>query len=300
MTVIRKRALFLGLVALTGLAGCGQVHEANPAPITSTVDLVTFSGNWPATQQILDNAVRVLDRKCMATHGFGYPDTPLAKTMAPEDEAAVIDLPDRRQHGYQIVATSAPTLPAEAVNPYLTSLSPANQQRYRAALFGPPGTDVTPGIAGGYVVKGQGCEADSRRALAGSVQQWARITYIPQQLNDHLVEQVTTQPRYIAAMTAWQACMATRGYSYPTPQHARSALQSEYLKAGPTQQFRERETAVAVADGECAGAVHLPLVSLAVRRDLVQSLPAPDRATLADLASIRDTAVARAVSALDD
>jgi hypothetical protein len=224
----------------------------------------------------------------MARQGFGYPTSPPPALTNPDDEAAVIDLPDRKRNGYGLTAAAAP----EAGNPYFDPLSPAAQQRYELVLLGPASATVDVGIALGYRVRTQGGEAGSRRALTGDVVTWARIDYFPQAVNNTLADRMTARPEYRAALSRWGSCMAARGYRYTTPDDARTALAADYRAHGDTVALHRRE--VAVADGECAGAVHLPLTAIRVKRALVASLPVADRATLARLALARTAAIARA------
>jgi hypothetical protein len=257
------------------------------------VDLATFSGLWPANQRILLTAVRVLDAKCMARQGFGYPTSPTPLTN-PEDEAAVIDLAGRERKGYGLTTDAA----AQPSNPYFDSLSPAVKQRYELALLGPASATTEVGIAGSIRVRTQGCEAGSRRELAGDVVTWARIDYIPQSLNNTLVGRMTSTQEYRAALSAWRSCMAAHGYPYATPEDARKALAAEYSAQGNTPTLRQREIVVAVVDGKCAAAVHFPSAAARSKRALVASLPAADRASLEQLAKARGQAIAKARAVL--
>ncbi|TCO60832.1 hypothetical protein [Actinocrispum wychmicini] len=271
------------VILLAGLTGCATARPAGPPAFTgeldaTAVDLATPSGTWRSTQVVLDNAIAHLDRHCMAARGFDYPVRTTPLPPSPEDETAIIDLPGRRTRGYRPEPSTPDTSPG------------SRPPGYQAALFGPPGTDVPTGIAGGYTVKGQGCEADSRRALVGDVVLWARLTYVPEQVNDRLTAQATSAPGYLSAMAGWRECVAARGFPFQTPDDARHSFGQETGTAAVSQ----REISVAVADGECAMREHLPLVALRAERDLVASLPDADRKLLYELAAYRAAAVERA------
>jgi hypothetical protein len=264
----------------------------------SLADFATRSGRWPATQELLETAFHRLNRRCLTAEGFDPPVTPPPRYPVPEDEAAAIGLSERRTAGYGLDADgSTGTAGNGATDPYAERLSPSEQRRYRAALFGPSDQGVRVSLGGGpYVVQpAQGCVAASRRALAGDLAVWARLSYLPQILDDRLAQRALTAPGYLAALADWRACMAGRGHPYRTPEDARSAMKDEHRadrgRTGPSR----REIVVAVADGECATQVHLPAAELAARRELVAALPAAERADLTELLTRRSAAVSRAV-----
>ncbi|MFJ8793492.1 hypothetical protein [Streptomyces sp. NPDC102462] len=297
----------LTLILALGLAGCVSAQPARhpdgtaPAsPRVSVTDLATRSGAWPASQHLLETAVSRLVRRCLDAHGFDVPDGDPPPLPAPEDEAAAIDLPGRRDHGYGLGADRDGSPPRQAQERYYERLPSREQQRYDIALFGQKADRVTLGVGGRQTVgmPGKGCEADGRRAVAGSLALWARIVYIPDQYDNRLAEQVAQAPTYRAALAAWRRCMASRGYRYDTPSAAQSALQEQYQRNGATAAVRRQEKAVAVADGECAAQVHLPSTALAARRTSVASLSTADHRSLEDLASHRAAAVRRAAAVL--
>jgi hypothetical protein len=299
-TTTPRVARCLILVLALGLAGCASVRPAShrsDAP-GAVIDLATRSGSWPSSQHVLDSAVDHLVHRCLAAHGFDDPDVDQAPPPSPEDEAAAIDLPARREHGYGIVSgTSDGQAP---VDPYNQRLSPQDQTRYNTVLFGPSGSRINVDVGGGQTVTspGQGCEADARRQVAGNLGLWARLFYAPGQYDNRLSEQASTAPRYLTAVGAWHSCMTARGYPYPTPDAAQKAMRDRHRQVGATAEFRTQEIAVAVADGECAGQAHLPSTALAVRRHLVGTLPEADLRALADLVAHRDAALRRATALL--
>jgi hypothetical protein len=239
-----------------------------------------------------------LAHRCLAAHGFNDPDIAQPPPPSPEDEAAAIDMPTRKQHGYGIVPDGDDSQAQQPADPYYARLSPQDQKRYDTVLFGPPGARVELDIGGGQPIStpSQGCEADARRGIAGDLVAWVRIFYDPDYYDNRLSEQASTAPRYLAALAAWHSCMAARGYAYQTPDAARDAMHDRYRRVGATAEFRQQEITVAVADGECASQVHLPSTALAVRRSLVSTLPEADRRALADVATHRAAAVRRAAA----
>jgi len=297
------------MAAVLGLAGCVSARPAahpsgtSPAPPgTEVVDLATRSGAWPASQHLFDAAVSRLAHRCLAAHGFNDPDVAQPPLPSPQDEAAAIDMPARRRHGYGLIPDSSGSSSAPPQDPYYAQLSPQDKQRFDTALFGPATDTVSVDVGGGQTVgtRGQGCEADARRTIAGDLAVWARIFYAPDQYANRLSEQASQSPAYLGAVALWRSCMADRGYRYQTPDGAYNAMRDLYRQAGATPRFRQEQiaVAVAVADGECAGHAHLPSTALAVQRSLVAALPAADRAALAQLVSRRDQAVRRAAAVM--
>ncbi|WDZ87833.1 hypothetical protein [Micromonospora cathayae] len=302
-------------VVVAGLVGCASAQQTGPvgvpsasagSPAVSVVDLATRSGSWPATQDTLEAAVEAATRKCLAAQGFTPPPAPPPAQPVPEDEAASIKLADRRANGYGLApdlsdAGDAPSTLAPS-DPYHDRLSATDQRRYRAALFGSStlGVRVDLGAGRHVVVPKQGCLAESRRALAGDVTTWARLTYLPQTVDDRLADRASTAPGYLAVLAEWRTCMAGRGHPHPTPRAARDAIRAAYdtVRAGDRAELRRREIAVAVADGECATRVHLPAAELTARRGLVATLPPEERRTLTALVARRDVAIVRARAVL--
>ena len=264
------------------------------APSAAVVDLATLSGGWPRAQSLLLTATDRLDTQCLRAAGFPVPELPPEQLSAPEDTAATVDLPGRRRYGYGI-ATPYPQSPPPAAQTYAQTLSGSRATAFAAAQFGAGRPETTVGLLGVATVSvpTQGCVARSRSRLAGSVTAWARLYYIPQQVETALDGQARTDPRYLAAQSAWSRCMAARGRSYPGPDAAVQALTARYRAGGGTAAFRREEVAVAVADGQCAASVRLPQTRLAVDRALVPRLPSAELAVLASLAADQAGAVAR-------
>ncbi|MBW4722163.1 hypothetical protein [Saccharothrix obliqua] len=291
----------LALIVLVWSAGCGSPRPADqPPPFTGTLgptalDLVTRSGTWPATQRLLDRAVNRLNQMCLARQGFSYPDLDVPAPVDPADDVAVVDLPGRATRGYGITDAGPDVTPPSrsAADVFYDGLPPAERHRFDLALFGSPHTRREVDTAGGrYSVQDTGCEADSRRRLAGDVALWARITYTPEAIGNRLAVEVEQAPAYRDALTAWRSCMRDQGHPYPTPEQAQQDLRAD--TGTPADRRRSVEIAVASADGNCAIRTRLPSTALNARRELAAHLPHADRATVAELAFHRDAAVERA------
>ncbi|SED67171.1 hypothetical protein SAMN05216489_04079 [Streptomyces sp. 3213] len=293
--------ILVGLLLVTGLAGCASARSAGPghgaAPTSGVVDLATRSGDWPRTEALLQNAVNRLDERCLRAAGFAVPSAPAVRLPAPGDEEAAIGLAQRRTIGYGI-ATPVPASAPPASETYANTLSALDHNRYGTAQFGSaaPRTSVTLIRSATVEVASGGCVGDARRALAGDLRTWARLTYIPDQLDTRLSAQAMTDPRYLRALADWRTCLRGRGFSYISPEAAQAALRKAYPNSGGTAAFKRHEIAVAVADGTCARTAHLPTVLLSVRRSLVSRLPSGELSLLRSLNAERRAALARATT----
>jgi hypothetical protein len=294
-------ALLTGCAMVTGAVGCASTRPAAPvaAPVKVSAvmtDLATRSGRWPAAEEQLQDAYSRLDRQCVKEAGFSLPASPSASFPVPEDETAAIDLSGRRRHGYGI---SIHDHGATAAAPDAT-LSAGDQKRLGEAQFGPDGrtTAVTLNGGGRVTVPATGCIAHARIALAGDVQTFAKIYYLPQQFDDRLNRAALTDADYQAVLGRWRACMAPKGYTYASPDAATAQLRQEYERNAKSSRFRKTEISVAVADGECESRTHLPTTLLRTRRRLVGGLPADDLSFLRSVAASWGSAVTRARSVL--
>jgi hypothetical protein len=301
MTGRAAAALLTGCVLAAGTAGCASTQPAGPRPGPVRVsavmtDIATGSGRWPAGAEQLQAAFDRLDHECLNRAGFHPPATPEASLPSPGDEAATIDLAGRRRHGYGISSSDEDSATAANPNAYTASLSPGDRQRFGTAQFGPgmPTTVVALRGKGRATVPTAGCVARARRALAGDVQTWAEISYIPQQFDDELGRRALTAPAYRTALAHWRTCMAAHGYTYATPDAAVTHLTRQHEQGATGPRFRHREITTAVTDGKCAARTHLPTTLLHARRTLAHHLPTPDLTTLRNVARSWQSTVARA------
>lgn len=309
-----SRVLWLTVAALAAVSGCADAQPdtgATPLPkppafsgrlSPEALDMVTRSGSWPRAQQTLDTAVNKLVHRCMKDKGFTYPAKRAPLPTSLDDTAAVVDLPGRRSHGYAIATTPEQSGPPPA--PYYTDLPPDRKRSFDLAFSGPSdsGDDVSTGT-GTVRVRRQGCDAEARRDLTGDVTVWARMYYAPEALNGRLDAKVPKAREFTTAMSAWRLCMAARGFAYRTPEEARGSLNRLLLEnngrnESSKEEFRKREIAVAVTDGECAIEADVPGTAVRVRRALIATLPKKDQAFLAELASYQSEALKRAEAIL--
>ncbi|MFL6127192.1 hypothetical protein [Actinophytocola sp.] len=278
----RLVAVLAGLVVL---ACCACAPQASTTPGTGpalspvALDLVTGSGDQPAREQQLDVAEERLTQRCMTARGLTYlRHEPLPPNGSDEERAA--DLPRRRTVGYGLGSSGGGQPPPDP---------DAGEPAYERALFGDPRHRQELRLPDGslHTFPGDGCIAQSRTELYGDVNRWARVVSVPPVIDNVLRDRTREAPALTRANARWTSCMAAAGFPYPTPEAAIEDLSAAYTGHGSTPALRARETATAVADGECAIRAHVPAADLAVRREAARSLPAEQREELNELATLQ-------------
>ncbi|MGW7544443.1 hypothetical protein ACWGKQ_25570 [Streptomyces sp. NPDC054770] len=301
-------------LALTGCASPAPApHAARTTAITPVgLDLLTYSGTYPAAEKSLTRAESRLIASCMTAKGLRYVvvDSAAASATTP---SAQVDLPRRRAQGYGLyaqyaAATGKPTPTgtsngssnaASANDAYVRRLPTAEAAAYMTALRGATSDLRTFRMPEGtleFSVKG--CEADSRKRLYGSLTTYAELALIPQNLNATLTRPVQRDAAYLALMRKWSTCMAAKGYHYALPTDAQARFKAAYARSGATTALRKREIATAVADGTCALRLRIPTEVVTIRKRLAGSLlTARQKTAMAELAQDwqRATATARRV-----
>ncbi|UXY31880.1 hypothetical protein [Streptomyces sp. HUAS TT20] len=289
-----------GVLALT--AACGttdEAHEKRGRTLTAAeLDLLTRSGTFVRTSTGLANKESELIAACMVKKGFRYRADKTARPTG-SDEQQTLNMRDRRSRGYGLGDQYASGSDGRGSSPndaYVASLSEKESAAYMKAMRG-GGSDFREmrfGRDQKVTFSARGCEAESRRHLYGSLDDWVSVAYYPQNLNGSLTTSVEESPKYRKAMTDWKTCMRAEGYRYGSPDDAYERLRAAYHKQGATQALRRREVSVAVADGKCAAKLHIPSLVLTLRRSYAQSLPDDDKVRLQYLTSVWQAAADRA------
>ncbi|GGN15011.1 hypothetical protein [Streptomyces fuscichromogenes] len=310
-------------LVLTGCAGPASAPHATRAPAIAPagLDLLTYSGTYPAAEKSLTRAESQLIASCMTAKGLRYVVVDPASASA-TGPSAQVDLPRRRSQGYGLYAqyaatsgkptstggtanTAAPNAAsanaasanaASANDAYVRRLPTAEAAAYMTALRGSTSDLRTFRMSEGsleFSVKG--CEADSRRRLYGSLTTYAELAVVPQNLNATLTRPVQRDAAYLALMRKWSTCMAAKGYHYAQPGDAQAGLRASYARSGATPALRKREIATAVADGTCALRLRIPTEVVAIRKRLADTLlTARQKTAMAELTKDWRTATATA------
>jgi hypothetical protein len=283
------------LVGMLVLAGCRAVDPAGTAPDperlsmgSAAFDLLTHSGGYHHRQHTLSVAEESLVRRCMTAKGLVY--EPLTPAPARSDEERALGLDRRRTEGYGLYEslTADPAARERSPSPvdrYIARLPAQDRADYMLALFGDE--RQRRGIrlyrSGEVTFPASGCVFESQTRLYGDIVTWARITYLPEDLNNVLTAQVTDEPEYADATHAWSTCMAGRGHPHPRPDAARDAIAARYAAEGPGERLRTDEIAVAVADAECARDAGIPALVLTLKHRGLGTLTVEERRALVDL-----------------
>lgn len=267
------------------LAGCVASDPVSTAPAATAFDLLTRSGSFHRQQHAVKVAEDELVGRCMREAG-PFPRFP-NEVPTPDlatDEDRVLRTEERRRIGYGLSLGSDHG--ALARDRFVRDLSAKQQEAFTRALFGAEekrrGIEV-PGT-GPVTFPGEGCLFEAQQAIFGDILTWARITYLPEALDNKLGDSVAHAPAYVKAMRGWTTCMARRGHRYASPAAAQEDLAARYAAQGRSDRLLEREIAVAVADADCAREGGVVRLVLEEKRRLASSLPEAERRSLAELA----------------
>ncbi len=283
----RGVALLAAAVAAGVLAGCGERPGTEPpgAPSAATVDLITQAGGYPERRHRIDVAEVELTRRCMSAAGFRWDGA--AEAWNPEAaEGSTISLDHLREHGYGLSGGPGGGEPGAA-----------GDEASRRALFGDAadmGELVSPRGAS-FRYPRQGCGAQAYVTLYGDLDTWARISYLPQELNLQLDERARADPRHAAEVGEWRTCMSAHGHPYASPEDAVDELRDKFRTdhRSPAQRKAE-EIDIAVQDALCDREVGKTTTALEIRRELARRLPADDLAEMSRLSALFGLAEERA------
>ncbi|HEU4348868.1 MAG TPA: hypothetical protein VFR35_13910, partial [Actinoplanes sp.] len=263
--------------------------RAQLAAGTAAFDLLTRSGSYRRNQHTLTVAEERLVGRCMAGKGLAYPaQPPVASELSDEDQA--LDLDRRRRDGYGLYRSFAAT-PAEReqspspVDRYVRQLPADQQAAYLLALFGDERRyeGIQLPFSGEVTFPGEGCLFESQSRIYGDTMTWARITYVPEDLNNKLTDLVVASQPYAKALRAWSECMARQGHRYAHPKDAQDDIAARYAAEGPREPLRRHEIEVAVADTECARQAGIPRLLTSSKEDHLGALSAEEQRSLVEL-----------------
>ncbi len=209
--------------------------------------------------------------RCMADAGFDFAVSNLAEPSLQERIVGVLE-PDRdgdagyrasHGYGYWMEASLLQQLlsgrsvggdSAGKINQArIDALTSADQERWVAVLFGPPGLVEEyrdPSGATLLSVPSAGCYAAARRQMWGDLQTYLRVKVTADDLR---AEYTATREndRELAALEGdWSACMARHGYDLDSRADAYTQALNGY-RSGYSDAAKSSELAIAGADAEC-------------------------------------------------
>jgi hypothetical protein len=193
---------------------------------------------------------------------IGQRAAPPLEDFVREARPSGVDLDARRVVGYGISELPPPSGdtehsdggPQDPNTVYVQSLPPERQQEFQVALFGRDDQRVVAELSDGSTVSvnAGGCLSDVRIELYGDLETWLYLDHVTNNLGGEAGNRMRADDRYEAVHDRWRSCMQGRGFDYPTPDDARTAVAE--LHAGSSvdrQSLLAQEIQIAVADGEC-------------------------------------------------
>jgi len=262
-TAVRILAFSVAL----GLAvtACGAAAEpVRPAVKAAIVSLAEGSAD-------LEWAEAKATAECMAGAGFRYPPY---EVFQPSPGAtgrfggfqSQLTVEEAQAHGYEGRITmkgEARLDPSAALNAYVSTLTEADRARYWQLLNGQDSPTVSLRLPDGAEVaaSSRGCVAQARKEVYGSVLNYLRLFYFPQQVNQ-FGEQAESDPAVRRALERYASCMRGAGYDVGSPADATRLAQERFGSTrAPGSPPTDAERAMGVADARCqaASSVHRAL-----------------------------------------
>lgn len=246
-TPLRLTLLLLAAAAILAVgqtaAAQGNSDAQGPMSASPLAAYPGFGHHPQADDALFEREEAARERmigQCMAAAGFEY-------RSAPSIDAD--DYPDLAS-----ALAAARTDPNEL---YVSSLDPAERERYFVALYGVPDpySESAANLHDPASTLGGGCTAEAHRAIPG-------VYAAKNALRDELAileQTVRTDSRVLAAEQRWSACMAERSHSYATPRDLHAEIdetlaQAEVFARPPAPEVaREHGSALAdarVCDGQ--------------------------------------------------
>ncbi|MEJ3748575.1 hypothetical protein WEI85_35505 [Actinomycetes bacterium KLBMP 9797] len=263
MSVIsRGRAAALATLAAAALAGCSADDPSPPAdpgdrlvvtppsvsaiPRLDTVRGLTLPTDAyrPSAEELslVAAAEHKLVAECMSRYGFTWPAPPAerAETHQVDRLYGVADLATAQRYGYHLP-------PSGNSRDKPAGRSGGGQPLSRAellALDGPDGGDGARSHQGKEVPEG-GCAGAARQQVTGASGDTIDPTRVADAITVEMWQKSKSDPRVVAVVAAWSACMTQAGYDYPSP------LQVSDARWSVTGAITAVEIRTAVADVRC-------------------------------------------------
>ena len=265
------------LVMVAGLVASGAVPlgagppsrvQATARLTASEIAVLTNTGGVPRATATIGNAFEVLVQRCMKSKGFKYypsftfpgqPGYPARGYPGPGYPGlagvpqATIGLAARKANGYGFhpggsggnTRSKEEKYAERAGKKYVVALNGGPNERVKIAMFGMRGS-----------IWAGGCAGVAKRRLYGSASNYFLATTGHDVLTAALLNAVTTDPAFNAVVSKWSSCMASRGFTYNSPEDLWNKLAGR-LDRSYTPPLRKLEIKVSLADYKCATTVKL-------------------------------------------
>lgn len=248
-----------GTLLVAVLLGSACEPRAEPVRPATRAAIVAVA----QTPTALELATEKATERCMARAGFEYPPyRVLASQPMGETSSTLGGFQPRltlgwaETHGYEgyiSMRGGASRDPEAAEEAYLARLSEGDRERYARTLNDPGAGLITLRLPDGAEVgaAAEGCVAEGRRAVYGSVRNYLQLFYFPQQIAA-FGQAAVDAPEVEDARSQYRACMRQAGFQVAGPSDA--VDRAEQLFGGsrpPGSAPGDEERAMAVADARC-------------------------------------------------
>lgn len=248
-----------GVLLVAVLLGSACEPRAEPVRPATRAAIVAVA----QTPTALELAAEKVTARCMAEAGFEYPpyrvlvSQPMAETSSTLGGFQPrLTLRWAEAHGYEgyisMRGEASRDLDA-AEEAYLATLSSGDRERYARTLNDPGAGLITLRLPDGAEVgaAAEGCVAEGLRAVYGSVRNYLRLFYFPQQIGA-FGQAALDAPEVGDALSQYGACMREAGFDVASPSDAVDL--AEQLFGGsrpPASAPGDEERAMAVTDARC-------------------------------------------------
>lgn len=268
------------IAGLSLLGGCSDERSATGHEVTvpSSVaaltpeDLATLSENYWTFERWREDAQNAIVARCVKDAKGPQFEAPLV--VADTRAEHVVDRTYRATNGYNVWRTNSisNSLHGEAeaaLAEILLGDDPSKRQSVRL----PHDYELT--------VPEEGCYAEARKLLGGSITAWAEVEYLPNYLNLRLQERVARAPEIERHLARWATCMSAKGYRASAPAKFQRAFQTSYPNLPPgvpsTQDFKASEIRAALADSDCQEASGYASFVVKEGREAAAAMPSNER-----------------------
>jgi hypothetical protein len=250
-------------------------------------------------------AEQELIRRCMEQRGFKYVKNPaptrdVAPTLGPDPYGLAVE--NAKTTGYNS-AENAGDSPAEVDRFGVSDLSDKEKQEWGEAYFGPENApEVTVDLPGGGAMgtTSEGCLAEARKTLYGSLSDNARLTFLSGNFPLWAKREASSDPDMARIDSAWSACMVGKGHSgLKNPEAAREKAIEAHRRLGiASEEARNQEVALAIADAECEKTTNYAAQRVTIEDHYYKKYLNKFASEVAEMKKMNDSALARAKQVL--
>lgn len=285
------------LLLALGVAGCTSAGHAQPEPTAPRpFQAVTYYD--PGQRATLHTAEEQRITACMRAKGFAYSPRPLpvGPNRLDTNPYLLLTADQARQDGFGETGTALRTLHAGSAAD--GNARQESDPRWKTALLGTESHRVYVRLPGKqeFFYNTDSCVTDADTTLYGP--DYQRLYNIFQVLTGQVVDRVTGDTRYRAALRRWQTCMRDAGQDVRGLEEPPAAIRRQLQRAGTDQAALRtvagRELKSARTDARCQSQAGLFDAVAAAQRDAERTVLRAAKAE-GDLARLRE-ARARAIT----